>query len=120
MCCHRQGGCDPEWEGGEHRGPNNGAVGEAVHPATDEDQGGVGVVRVAVVGVAVTPDDELFEHEEAEDPREQRSQRGRGLQGLERFRYQCQQRHSQQGADGVTDQSWHQRQTRLPPQQQER
>ena len=74
----------------------------------DEDQRRGRGVHVAVVGVAVPQQHELFEHEENQDAHEQRAEhRARGKIG-ERFRQQSEQRDPEQGADRVADEPRHQ------------
>ena len=61
----------PQRDGGEHGSSDDATVGEIVHGATDEDQRGAAVVRFTIVGVAVVPDNQLLQHKEAEDARQQ-------------------------------------------------
>ena len=56
--------------------------------------------------VAMPPQQESLEDEEREDAGEQRAERGRRRQFLERLRQQREQRSAEQCADRVTDGGW--------------
>src|SRR4029453_2515974 len=89
-------------------GADDRAVQKIVKGVADEHQRGGGAVNLALVGVAVSQQDELFEHEEDQDAGEQGAKDRLRRQLGERFRQQREQRHAQQGAHGIADQPRHQ------------
>jgi hypothetical protein len=77
-------------------------------------------VHLAFVGVTVPKQDELFENEEDQDAREQRTEDRRGFQLVKRLGEKGEQRHAKQGADRVTDQPGYQPRSQLFVEQEER
>jgi hypothetical protein len=87
---------------------NHRTVDEVVEGVADEHEGRGAVVHLAIMRVAVPPEHQLFQDEEEEDTGEQCRERLCRRQLLERLRQDCEQRHAEQGADGVADEPRHQ------------
>ena len=75
-------------------------------------------VRLAVLAVAVVPEHELLEDEEAHDAGQQHHAGPRGAQIVEHLGQQRQQRHAEQHADGIADEMRDQPHPRLRLEQQ--
>ena len=87
---------------------NDRPVDEVVKSVADEQQLRGGGVQLALVGVAMAEQHELFEREEHEDPREQRAEHRLRREQRERLGKDVEQRDAEQRADGVADQPRHQ------------
>ena len=96
----------------ERRGDQH-AVDEVVHRVADHDERAAApmvmrdraaVVHFAVLGVAMPPQEQLLEHEEAEDSGQDRGRRLVRRPALEGVRDHLEERCAQQRADGVGDQ----------------
>ena len=116
---------------GEEGGRDQHAVDEVVQAITDEREPTRGIAPVVLValrridrlGMTVPPQQELLEHEENRDAREQRHTDGVDLEGactLDRVRYERQQRGGEQGAGRETDRMRHHPVTGRFRQQQEK
>ena len=112
-------GRDAQRHGREHGAGDDRAVDEIVERVADQHERR-GAVRLAVVGVAMTPQDELLEHEERENAAEQRHAARRARAAGERLRQQPEQRNAEQRADGIADEPRNDRRARAIGKQQER
>ena len=63
----------------------------------------------AVMGVAMPPEDQLFEQEEQHDSAEQRREYGSCREMCERFRQENEKGNAKQSADGIADEPRHYR-----------
>ena len=113
---------NPKRHGCDDRCRDDGAVDEGVERVADDDERRRAArVNFALVGiVAVPPHDEFLEQEKREYAGKQRPKRMPRGDTLERFREQCQQRHSEQRADGVADQPRHELDAQMIAKQKER
>ena len=74
-----------------------------MHCAADENQRGAAVMGRTIVLVAVSPDDQLLQHEETEDAGQQRGEDEPSVQQIERLRQERQERDTEQRADREAD-----------------
>ena len=75
---------------------------------------------LAFARVAVTPEHELFEHEKPQNTGQQRPKHSPGvLRQVQGFRYEREQRDTEQGTNGVADELWNGRQARSAEKQEE-
>ena len=116
---NRRGRADAKRHRGQHRGADHRAVHEVVNGASNQHQRRRDAMHFAGVGVTVSPENGLFEDEEAEDSRQQRAEDLRGGSELERLGQQRHQRDAQQCPHGITDQPRHQARALEGGQQQE-
>src|SRR5436190_10425408 len=76
---------DAERDRGHHRRRNHGTIDEIVKGVADYHADNAAVVDLAVVRVAMAPEDEFFEDEEEHDPGQQRREQTRWRDLLRRL-----------------------------------
>ena len=95
---HGERRVDPERDRGQHRRADDRAVDEVVKRVADDDERRRRGVHLALVGVAVPQQHELFEDEEHEDAGEQRAEDRRRRHQRQRLGQQREQRDAEQRA----------------------
>ena len=92
-----------EWNRCLHRGADDHAVDEIVERVAEQHHGRSRAVGLAIVRVAMAPENEFLEEEEQHDAAKQRTQHSPRRKLAECLRQQHEQRHAEQRADRIAD-----------------